>query len=81
MNFQEFRALQVHDNGFYIVFAYSSWKKDCEILLFRELLHESFQYYLSRRQGKGLSLSGYLLKVRAQTVPAVPAALDVFYVG
>ena len=27
------------------------------------------------------SLSGYLLKVRAQTVPAVPAALDVFYVG
>lgn len=27
------------------------------------------------------SLSGYLLKVRAQTVPAVPAALDVFYAG
>lgn len=70
-----------HDNGFYIVFAYSSRKKGCEILLFRALLHESFQYYLSRRQGKGLSLSGYLLKVRAQTVPAVPAALDVFYVG
>ena len=55
-----------HDNGFYIVFAYSSRKKDCEILLFHALLHESFQYYLSRRQGKGLSLSGYLLKVRAQ---------------
>ena len=57
-----------HDNGFYIVFAYSSRKKDCEILLFHALLHESFQYYLSRRHGKGLSLSGYLLKVRAQEV-------------
>lgn len=57
-----------HDNGCYIVFAYSSRKKDCEILLFHALLHESFQYYLSRRQGKGLSLSGYLLKVRAQEV-------------
>lgn len=34
-------------NGFYIVFAYSSRKKGCEILLFRALLHESFQYYLS----------------------------------
>ena len=34
-----------HDNGFYIVFAYSSRKKDCEIWLFRALLHESFQYY------------------------------------
>ena len=52
-----------HDNGFYIVFAYSSRKKDCEILLFRALLHESFQYYLFRRQGKGRSLIGYLLKI------------------
>ena len=62
------QAHPFHDNGFYIVFAYSSRKKDCEILLFRALRHESVQYYLSRRQGKGLSLSGYLLKVRAQEV-------------
>ena len=27
------------------------------------------------------SLIGYLLKVRAQTIPAAPAALDVFYTG